>query len=148
MRWVSNVLSAVDMEQAITMVFSGSVDPDLQVVIERGTEVVEDEVEDNLSVGEAQIVTVLENPNRILLRVKAISRGWLVLSDLWYPGWKATVDGEVVSIRRANGIFRAISVDSGEHLVEFVYQPVTFYIGVMVSLVGLILMVFVFRKRV
>ena len=49
--------------------------------------------------------------------------GWLVLADVWYPWWRATVDGAPVEILRANGMFRAVFVPPGRHRVDFSFHP-------------------------
>ncbi len=62
--------------------------------------------------------------------------GYLVLSESYLPGWVASIDGEPVSIVRANGLFMAVYVPSGNHRVRFEYQglnnelPVLKWLGV------------------
>jgi hypothetical protein len=55
--------------------------------------------------------------------LKATGPGVLVLSDSWYPGWKAEVDGEAAEILRADLLFRGVRLGPGEHTVRFSYQP-------------------------
>jgi uncharacterized membrane protein YfhO len=43
---------------------------------------------------------------------------WLVLSDTWYPGWRARVDGTESTLWRANHAFRAVRVPAGRHEIE------------------------------
>jgi hypothetical protein len=50
--------------------------------------------------------------------------GWVVFSEVMYPGWKAQVDGKPVPIVTANTVFRAVWVPQGEHLVEFNFRPI------------------------
>lgn len=64
-----------------------------------------------------------------------------MLSDTWYPGWQATVDGEPADILRANYAFRAVRLDAGEHTVEMIYRPTLVLVGGAVSLVALALLV-------
>ena len=80
------------------------------------------------------VVKKYENQNLEFL-AKAEQPGWVVLSDLYYPGWKAWVDGEEVSIHRANFLFRALFLTSGEHQIKFLYQPKSFKIGAAISMV-------------
>lgn len=61
--------------------------------------------------------------DRITASVIAQSPGYFVLTDNFYPGWRASVDGEETPILRANGVFRAIPLQSGEHHIEFRFQP-------------------------
>lgn len=59
------------------------------------------------------------------LRVRAACAGYLVLTDPWYPGWEAEVDGELTPIYRYKGALRAIAVPAGDHTVRFAYRPPT-----------------------
>ena len=77
-------------------------------------------------------------PERVTLSVQAKSDAYLVLADAWYPGWVARVDGVETSIQRADYIFRAVRVSAGTHQIEFVYQPMSLYIGVAISLAALL----------
>jgi uncharacterized membrane protein YfhO len=63
--------------------------------------------------------------------------GILVLADSFYPGWRAYVDGKEERIMRANLFFRAVSLPAGKHRVEFRYKPMSFTIGLVVSIVTL-----------
>ena len=60
--------------------------------------------------------------------------GYLVLTDAYYPGWIATVDGQPAHIERADILFRAVKVPAGQHRVEFRYQPQSFAIGAVISI--------------
>lgn len=68
----------------------------------------------------AEIVSYL--PAEVNIRVNAPTDGWLVLTDTYYPGWRASVDGESVDITPAFHAFRAISIPAGEHTVKFTYR--------------------------
>jgi len=61
--------------------------------------------------------------------------GNLVLLDSYYPGWRASVDGKEVEIRRANFAFRAVEVPAGKHRIEFTYSPWPFYLGLALTLI-------------
>ena len=73
----------------------------------------------------------------IELEVRADAPGWLVLSEMYDPGWKATVDGRPTRVHRANGILRAVSVPQGSARVRFVYQPASLHLGLLLSLLGI-----------
>lgn len=74
-----------------------------------------------------------DRPELIELRVTAEQPGTLVLADAIYPGWVATVDGVPVPIVPADGLFRSLSLDQGQHRVAFVYQPRSLQAGLAVS---------------
>lgn len=75
-------------------------------------------------------------PDRVVLDAELDRDGWVVLSDRFYPGWAATVDGQTAEIRKANVMVRAVRVAAGRHTVEFAYRPATLRIGALVSLAG------------
>jgi hypothetical protein len=77
-------------------------------------------------------------PERVVVETTGASDGWLVLTDAWYPGWRATVDGASVEITRADVLFRAVPIPAGRHRIQFVYSPISFRIGVGISLVALV----------
>jgi uncharacterized membrane protein YfhO len=63
----------------------------------------------------------------------------VILDDLFYPGWKATVDGRAAPIRAADGMLRAVAVAPGVHLLRFSYQPASTEIGAILTILGLLL---------
>ncbi|MBU1127141.1 YfhO family protein, partial [Patescibacteria group bacterium] len=67
--------------------------------------------------------------------------GLLFVSDQFYPGWKAYVDGEEAEIYRADFVFRAIYLPSGKHDVVFSYEPESFKIGIIITLSSFILLI-------
>lgn len=95
-------------------------------------------------------VIVLDEPERV--RIDCASKGerMLVLADTWYPGWIAEVDGEPQEIHRVNRTFRGVLVPGGVHRVEFRYEPASFRIGAILSLVSVLLVSaagFISRRR-
>ncbi len=75
---------------------------------------------------------------RVTLQIFMESAGLLVLSDAYYPGWVATVDGEDAEIFRANHVLRAVWLEPGTHDVIFSYSPASFRRGAVLSLLGVI----------
>lgn len=75
--------------------------------------------------------------NQIKLTTQANANMLLFLSDPFYPGWNASIDGKQVPILRADFAFRAIAVPAGNHLITFSYQPLSFYLGLWGSGIGL-----------
>ena len=49
----------------------------------------------------------------------------LVFSEIYYPGWTATVDGKPVEVGRVNYVLRAINVKGGHHKVKLEFRPET-----------------------
>jgi uncharacterized membrane protein YfhO len=76
--------------------------------------------------------------------------GYLVLTDAYYPGWAATVDGQPTEIERADITFRAVKVPAGQHRVEMYYQPPSFAIGAAISIGAVVALAaawFIIRHR-
>jgi uncharacterized membrane protein YfhO len=65
----------------------------------------------------------------------------LVLSEVDYPGWRATVDGGPAQLLRADYVLRALCVPAGEHRVELVYDPPLLKIGLGVTGLALLTIV-------
>lgn len=85
-------------------------------------------------------VTLVHAGDRdVQLTVRTAAPAVLVLADTAYPGWHATLDGADVPILTADYLFRAVHVPAGDHTIQFTYDPVTFKIGVAISLATLLL---------
>jgi len=72
-------------------------------------------------------------PNQATIRVTLAQSGYLVLMDAFYPGWRATVDGQAAEITRANYAFRAVALEAGAHEVVLHYRPRSLIAGTIVS---------------
>lgn len=71
--------------------------------------------------------------NTVRVDVDAPGAGLLVLTDVAFPGWTATVDDAPTAILTAYHTFRAVAVEAGSHTVHFTYWPRSFAIGAWVS---------------
>ncbi len=75
---------------------------------------------------------------RVVVRAAARRPSILVLTDTYYPGWKATVDGKSVPVHRIDYLLRGIRLAPGSHRVEFRYQPASWRVGRIVSALALV----------
>ncbi|MGA2008917.1 MAG: YfhO family protein [Solirubrobacteraceae bacterium] len=71
---------------------------------------------------------------RIVIHATATARSLVVLTDDSYPGWSATVDGRPATVRRVDYLLRGVSVGPGSHTIVFTYQPASWTIGVVITL--------------
>jgi hypothetical protein len=83
---------------------------------------------------------------RVAADVNSDAAGILVLADLNYPGWTASVDGHPAPILAADGYLRAVALSPGAHRVEFRYRPLSFYAGAAVSLLALATLAVLYRR--
>lgn len=86
--------------------------------------------------GSAEILSY--EPNEVVIRTSSIQPKLLYLSDNFYPGWKAKVDGNEVKVLRANYTFRAVPVFQGDHTVTFYFESFWQRLGTFVSIFGLV----------
>jgi len=77
-----------------------------------------------------------DEPNAVTLSFAAAADGLAVLTDSYYPGWKAWVDGRPAPIYRVNYGFRGIPVPEGARTLELRYEPASFLVGLFLSLLG------------
>ncbi len=78
------------------------------------------------------------SPQSVELDVDLQTPGLVVLADIYYPGWKLTIDGKPAAIYRTNRIMRGAAVPAGPHHLVYSYDPPSFRIGAVVSVVGLL----------
>jgi hypothetical protein len=76
----------------------------------------------------------------IEIQTDSRSPAFLVLSDIYYPGWEATIDGVHTHIFRTNYILRGILVPAGVHIIRFDYSPMNFYWGALISTLTLLIL--------
>jgi uncharacterized membrane protein YfhO len=87
----------------------------------------------------AEIVSY--EPESVVIEAKSDEGGLLVLSDSFYPGWTALVNGAKTPILRANGLYRAVVIPAGQVQVVFEYRPSSFRNGVWLSTASALLLV-------
>ncbi|RJP21336.1 MAG: hypothetical protein C4520_09995 [Candidatus Abyssobacteria bacterium SURF_5] len=74
--------------------------------------------------------------SRVLIETEAQADALLVVTNSYYPGWQAMIDGRKARILRANYIFQAVAVPGGRHTVEINFEPKSLVAGAVVSCVG------------
>lgn len=91
----------------------------------------------------AQILSY--QPEEVILESQSDEAGLLILTDIFYPGWQAEVDGNRVPILRTNYLFRGVFLTPGSHTIRFFYRPESFITG---SIISLLTMAFLFFSAV
>lgn len=93
-------------------------------------------------------------PNQLVYETSSPQDGIVVFSEIYYPGWTATIDGKPADIARADYILRAMNVPAGKHTIEMRFDPQSLHItegiayGAMaLLLVGVIILVWINRKK-
>jgi len=88
-----------------------------------------------------RVITTHQHPDH-WQGLAAVVGGVLVLTDQFYSGWRATLDGQPADLYRADTVFRAVCVPAGDHVVRFEYRPLSLYIGMIVSAISWLAIMF------
>lgn len=83
------------------------------------------------------------SPQESLIRYTSSKPGVLFISQQWYPGWQAFIDGQSAEIFKANYAFQGIYAPAGEHLVKTVYNPESFRMGLKITAASFITLLFI-----
>ena len=105
--------------------------------------------------GEGTVKLTSYGPVEATYNIDSQQGGLVVFSEVYYPGWTATIDGQPAEIGRANYVLRALNVPAGKHDVVFTYDPQSVHTTETVAYVSLALLAllcgmacfFTFRKK-
>jgi hypothetical protein len=120
-------------EEAWQAIHAAEFDPRREVVVENGIS-----LEPPALIDAARNLAFTRYSNeRVELSVLTPITSYVVMSDVYYPGWTATIDDQPTTLYPANFAFRAVLVPPGEHRVAFTFEPVMWRVGMMISAVTL-----------
>jgi len=139
--WFPCAVFVNDMDEAWQRLSSNSLDIDHQVIIETSNK---SDLEQCITSRQGQVTLIKESQKELVINVNTPIEGWLLLSDTWYPGWKVRLDDQSVEMYPANGLFRAVEVPSGNHEIIFIYQPLSFRIGLWITVFSIFVFVTLF----
>jgi hypothetical protein len=142
--WIVHSAREAPQKEALNSLSSGAVDPRQTALLKsRPPDIAEP---DDPSADRASVTSY--GADRIELKSKTGAPGLLMLSEVYYPGWKAYVDGRPVSLYSADYVLRAVPVPAGEHTVELRYESRSLRAGIAISLVVYATLVGLFVARV
>lgn len=128
---VSTVVKETDPQKILDKMFSSSFNLRNSAVVEGNLG-----LSGSLGTGSAKIIKYLAN--KITISTVSSNSSFLVLTDSFYPGWVATVDGKGTPIYRTDFAFRGVQVPQGKHMIEFEYQPASFRYGIYTAIIGVL----------
>ena len=152
LRFINCAIPVQSDQQALKILVSPQHDFEKVVVIEDSMAILTEKCTASFETDTTPIqITIKDesdhaNPNRNDYHISSSQAGWFVISDVWYPGWRAYVDGKSVQLWRANFLFRAVQIPEGSHRVTVKYQPSSFYCGFGISLISLVMFYVITRK--
>lgn len=127
---VSASQSVPNSDAALAAILAPGFDPARTVVLESGSGAAFPQGIAAQTGGAASVKIVGYSPDEIDLETSSTGAGWVVLSEVYYPGWRGWVDDNEVNVLRADYAFRAIQLPQGNHRVRLVFDPLSFKIGV------------------
>ena len=130
--WLVGAAQMADDQTTLNALKSDSFDP-------RAVAYVADGLPFPVQGGTGEVAFTAREPERIVLSVNAPADTLLVLSEVYYPGWRATIDGVPAPILRADYALRAVPVRAGAHQIEIIFDPWSVKIGIAVTTITIIL---------
>ena len=135
--WIVHSARQATPEEALKLLSSGDVNPRETALLKDSSPKLarpEDPSEDRASVTNYEA-------NDIELKTSTSARGLLVLSEVYYPAWKAYVDDQPVQTYQADQLLRAVPIPAGEHTVELRYESPYLTIGIAISLAAIVVLI-------
>jgi hypothetical protein len=130
--FVSNVLSVSDADASIAVI--GSTDLSTIAISEKL------EARSGLSIGSISLSEY--QPNYLKYQTSNQGGGFAVFSEIYYEkGWKAYIDGNESPIHQVNYVLRGLEIPAGQHLVEFRFEPNSYYVGNSIMWIGSVLVI-------
>lgn len=136
---VNEYVVVTDPQKIMDIIFDPQVDLKKTVVLEEKPEGFSQNENEEGDMKEVNIISY--QPNEVNIKVNSDKAGLLFLSDNFYPGWKALINGVDSKIYRADFSFRAVVVPKGEHVIIFRFEPKSFKLGFYISAVTIISLV-------
>jgi hypothetical protein len=133
--WAPRAVAVADESDVLPALATGRIDVRRTIVLDRPPESGFLGADGDAT---GMVTFVADDPERVVLRVRAPARGFLFLADTIYPGWTVRVDGRPAELLRADYTFRAVEVPAGESEVVFAYRPRSLRWGAALSLAGLV----------
>lgn len=90
----------------------------------------------------AAVIIQKDSPTEIILKSHSNSNGYVILSDMFYPGWTLKLDGRTAPILHANDAGMGVLVTAGKHELHFLYRPKSLIYGGLISILFLIIFIF------
>ena len=139
--WLVPSVKQVSAEAALNAVRTQSLpdgtkfDPQNTALVEVPAALIE---QGDAGAASAKLTTLSDT--RLDVHTSSTTPGFLLTSDTYYPGWRASIDGRETEIYRADYAIRGVIVPAGEHTVRFDYRPRSFYLGAGISLISMLLL--------
>ncbi len=138
--FVDNAIIAEDDANLKFRLFAKDFNPEKSVLLESW----QSPVAINAEAAKSYDIQVIKyTPNAIEIEALVGTKGYLVSSEIYYPGWKAFLDGKPVKIFRSNYALRSVFIPlAGKHKIQYKFEPKSLKTGFLITLLGLCLFIF------
>jgi hypothetical protein len=129
--WLAPEAIALQPEEVLTAIHTSQL-PDGRLYDPRAMALVEDgaaSIKLSSLQPEDSSTLLKAEETQVDLQTHTTAAAFLILSDVYYPGWKASIDGKPTPIFPTNYIQRGVKVPAGDHLIRFEYDPLSFRLG-------------------
>ncbi len=120
-------------DAAFVAVHLDGFDPQRMLILEEGESLLQEP-------GESKITVLRYDPNFVSFEVTTDKPGYFLLSDIYHPQWKATIDGQQAPILVGDYALRAVALEPGTHLVEMRFAPPAWRWGVIVTILTAVIL--------
>jgi hypothetical protein len=144
--WTPNALTVSSNIEALTTIINENIDLH-QTTVLTASDVTLLKPSNPVAADSGQIEWLSYEPDRLELNLTVPIAGVFVLSDSYFPGWKAKIDGKPTKVYMANSAFRALLVSPGTHRISFKYNPIGFRLGAAVSVISGLMGLWILTRR-
>lgn len=135
--WVDNVQIEPDLEKQLSILKSGQINLSKTALVKKQPRSVSSL---RNPPAEKEYLKFINYKNEMIeIESNSYQDRYLILSELFYPGWKATIDNHEVEIVQANYLLRSVAIPRGVHNIKFTYIPNSFYYGLLISILSLLI---------
>lgn len=134
--FVSHVNTLQDAPAILAVIKQPGFDPGQQALVEG--ELPEQAARRLSTDGPAKVQVERVSPNELRLHTQTDAERFLVLSEMWFPGWHAEIDGQPLPIYRTNYLLRGLVVPAGNHTIRVYYRPTSAIVGAGITALALL----------
>ncbi len=127
--WIVHDVRTASPRETLPLLASGTVNP-YRIALIEGTPP-ETEVPADPTADSARVVSY--QPDKHVIATRTDAAGFLVISEVYSPGWRAFIDGQEAPLLPTNHALQGVALPAGEHTVELIYDPISLRVGLLIS---------------
>lgn len=136
--WLVGAFKQMPRGKILAYLSSVAFDPRQEIVVAEDVKI--NELSHDLPIKPKVKIEETHDSDKLVINYSSVQPGYLVVNDVYYPGWRAWLDDLSSPIIKANYILRAMLIPAGQHQVRFSYQPISFYIGLLITVSALLML--------